>query len=109
MNVLTNKSYKDYSYLSRYLSFPYYYHRNDNKYIYGITAYLDNTTIYTLHTIKRGDTLDKLALYYYNNPTLYWVICSYNHIRDPYVTLEEGKTIKIPSISNIKYDKLGRS
>lgn len=109
MNVLRNKAYKDYSYVSRYRAFPYYYHKEDNKYIYGITAYLDDTTAYTLHTIKQGDTLDRLALEYYNNPTLYWIICSYNHIQNPYKELVIGRTLKIPSISNIQYNKIGRS
>ena len=99
---IINKAYKDYSYVSRYNVFPYYYHKEDNKYFYGITAYLDDTTIYTLHTIQQGDTLDRLALDYYNNPTLYWVICSFNHIKNPYKELVPGQTIKIPALANIK-------
>lgn len=109
MDKLLNKSYKDYSYVSRYSSFPYFYHPEDQKYIYGLTAYLNNTTTYTLHVIQRGDTPDHLALEYYGNPTMYWVICSYNHIQNPYKQLVPGQTIKIPSISNIEYDKAGRS
>lgn len=109
MDVLTNKSYKDYTYTSRYAPFPYYYHTVDNKYVYGITAYLDDTTAYKMHTIKQGDTLDGLALYYYNNPTLFWIICSFNHIRNPYKNLVAGKQIKIPSISTIKFDLTGKS
>lgn len=109
MSILTNKTYKEYSYVSRYNAFPYYYHKEDNKYIYGLTAYLDNTTVYTLHTVKQGDTLDRLALQYYGNPTLYWVICSYNRIQNPYKELVIGSTIKIPSMSNIQYNKRGRS
>lgn len=104
----TIKLYKDYSYTSRYSSFPYYYNVKDNKYVYGITAYLDDTTYYTLHTATARETPDSLALTYYGNPTLYWIICSFNHIQDPYVVFKEGQKIKIPSISNIKYDKLGR-
>lgn len=109
MNKLIKKSYKDYSYISRYSAFPFYYNSEDRKYIYGLTAYLDNTTVYTLHKIQQGDTIDRLALEYYGNPTLYWVICSYNHIRNPYKSLVQGRTIKIPSLSNIAYDKSGRS
>ena len=91
------------------MSFPYYYHTQDNKYIYGITAYLNDTTPYKAHVVQAGDTLDTLALYYYNNPTMYWVICSFNHIRNPYKQLVVGSVIKIPSLSTIKYDKAGRS
>ena len=104
MSILTDKSYREYSKLSRYSPFPYYYHTVDDKYIYGTTAYLKDTTLYTSHTVKRGDTLDSLALDYYNNPTLYWIICSFNRIRDPFISLEEGSTIKIPSISNIEFN-----
>mgnify|MGYP003314686731 CR=1 FL=1 len=60
-----NKTYKDYSYVSRYSVFPYYYHVEDNKYVYGLTAYLNDKTTYTLHTVEQGDNLDNLALKYY--------------------------------------------
>lgn len=109
MESLINKSYKDYDYTSRYSPFPYYYHVKDNKYVYGVTAYLDNTTVYSIHIVKQGDTIDNLAMHYYNNPTLYWVICSFNRIRNPYTKLSVGQQLKIPSIANIKFDVLGRS
>ena len=108
MTVLRDKMYKDYAYTSRYIAFPYYYHSIDHKYVYGITAYLDDSTPYTAHTVKRNDTIDTLALEYYNNPTLYWIICSFNHIQNPYTKLVEGSIIKIPSISTLKYNKAGR-
>lgn len=104
MDVLTDKVYKDYPKLSRYSGFPYYYHTVDNKYIYGTTAYLKDTTLYKIHTVTKGDTFDSLALEYYNNPTLYWIICSFNRIRDPFIELEEGTKIKVPSISNIEFN-----
>ena len=109
MSALTNKSYKQYDYVSRYSPFPYYYNKQDNKYVSGITASLDTTTIYTMHTVVAGDTFDTLALKYYNNPTLYWVICSFNHIADPYKKLNVGDMLKIPTLSNIKFDFDGRS
>ena len=104
MEVLTNKSYKVHNHISRYTPFPFWYHTTDDKYVSGRTAYLNDKTVYTLHTCKRNETYDSLALYYYNNPTLYWIICSFNHIQDPYSKLEEGSQIKIPSISNIEFD-----
>ena len=104
MEILTDKAYREYSRISRYSPFPYYYHTVDDKYIYGTTSYLKDTTVYTVHTVKYGETFDTLALDYYNNPTLYWIICSFNRIQDPFTQLEEGSTIKIPSISNIEFD-----
>lgn len=106
--MLIDKSYKQYSYISRYNVVPYYYNTQDKKYIYGITSYLDDTTPYTLHTVVRGETIDNLALKFYGNPTLFWILCSFNRITNPYKTLNEGEQIKIPSISTIKFDRKGR-
>ena len=104
MEVLKNKAYKESTTLSRYSNFPYYYHSVDNKYVSGITAYLDDSTLYSLYTVKQGDTFDNLALEFYNNPTYFWIICSFNHIRNPYKELVPGQTLKIPALSNIQFD-----
>lgn len=104
MDVLKNKTYKQYNRLSRYSNFPYYYNTLDNKYVEGTTKYLDNTTLYKLVIVKDGDTYDSLALKYYNNPTYYWIICSYNHIQDPFKKPKPNTYIKIPSLSDISYD-----
>ena len=103
MNVLKNKSYRSYDKLSRYSNIPFYYHSEDNKYIYQTGAWLKDDTPYTLYTVKEHDTFDSLALYYYNNPTLYWIICDFNRIQDPYSSLIPGSQIKIPSISNLEF------
>lgn len=105
MEVLKNKSYRSYTRLSRYASFPYYYNELDDKYIGAVTAYLKDTTTYSVHTVTQGDTYDSLALYYYNNPTYYWIICSFNRIQDPFIEPEVGTTLRIPSISTIQFDK----
>ena len=104
MDVLSKKSYKSYDKLSRYAPFPYYYHKIDGKYIYGTTSYLKDSTPYSLYTVQQGDTFDTLALEFYNNPTLYWIICSFNHIQDPFKKLAPGTKLKIPSISAIEFD-----
>lgn len=104
MDKLSEKSYRDYHYISRYTSFPYFYNETDNKYIYGTTAQLREDNAYVLHTVTQGDTFDSLALKYYNNPTLYWVICDFNKIQDPYRDLEVGQKIKIPALSSIRFD-----
>lgn len=104
MEVLKNKSYKDSSNLSRYTPFPYYYHTKDDKYISGVTSYLRDTTVYSLYEVQQGDTYDSIALEFYNNPTLYWIICSFNRIQDPFSDLQKGQVLKIPSISNIEFD-----
>ena len=104
--ILENKFYKQYDKVSRYSIFPYYYHRIDDKYIYGITAqlYKGNDVTYLTRVVEIGDTLDTLSLKYYNNPLYYWIIADYNNIKDPYKPLKVGSKLKIPSISNIRYN-----
>ena len=100
---LINKQYKNYSRVSRYSSFPYYYNTVDNKYIYGITSQLVNDTEFTIHIAKIGDSWDSLALQYYNDPTYYWVLCDFNQVQDPYIPLKDGQRVKIPTFSSIEY------
>ena len=107
MNVLRNKAYKDYSRLSRYGDIPYYYHTLDDKYITGRAAWLKNTTSYVSHKVRLNENLDTLALKYYNNPTYYWIIASFNRIHDPFEPLIPGTIMKIPSLSNIEFDHEG--
>ena len=105
METLINKKYKNYDRVSRYQVFPTYFHRIDNKHIYGLTSHLiTEGTNYVSHKVKQGDTLDTLALYYYNNPTYFWVIADFNRIRDPYEDLEIGRILKVPTFSNIAFD-----
>ena len=44
MDILTNKQYLQYDYISRYSSFPVYYNKEDKKWIYSLTKHLNNTT-----------------------------------------------------------------
>ena len=104
MDVLVNKSKKFYDYTSRYAPFPYYYHTVDKKYVYGITNNLNTNTEYVVHMIKDTDTVDSLALKYYGRPDLYWVICDFNRIQDPYINLYDNfNFIFIPSLSGLRY------
>lgn len=105
--VLIKKQYKDYERVSRYAPFPYYYNRLDEKYIYGITNHLDidKGTSFVSHVVKNGDTLDSLSLYYYNNPTYYWIIADFNRIQDPFEPLGEGIRLKIPTFSSVEYQR----
>jgi len=103
MEVLTDKQYKDYKAVSRYSSFPIYYHPIDNKWVSGTVAYVDNDSTYATHTVAKNEDYDVLAAYYYNNPTYYWVICSFNRIQDPFTPPKEGTVLKIPSLSSLTY------
>lgn len=103
MDALKDKQLRAYDRLSRYATFPFYYHTIDNKYTYGTTNHLKSNTSYQNYTIKQGDTLDKLALQMWNNPTLYWIIADFNRISDPFVNLPVGFILKIPVLSNIEF------
>ena len=104
MDVLKNKNYKKFDYVSRYSPVPYYYHTTDEKYIFGIGSNVNKDVAYTLHDVKDTDTLDSIALKYYNNPTYYWAIAYFNDIQDAFIKLSDHyTTLKIPNISAIKF------
>ena len=104
MDILTNKSYRSYDYFCRYSSFPYYYNTEDEKYIYGTTAYLDDSTPYTLYKVQKTDTWDSMALKFYNSPTFFWILCDFNRVQNPYEMPEVGTLIKVPALTNIKFN-----
>ena len=105
MSKITNKTFKNYDRISRYSVFPYYYNRLDNKYMYGLTTHLKTDNVsYVNHYVKQGDTFDSIALYYYNNPTYYWVIMDFNKLQDPFKEPEVGTVLKIPTFSSIEFD-----
>ena len=107
MDVLINKKYKDFDYPSRNSGIPYYYHTLDDKYVFGLNYNLKKDTSYTLHEVKDTDTLDYLALKYYNNPTYYWVIALFNDIDDTFMQLSDYyKVIKIPTFTGIEFGDL---
>ena len=104
-DILTDKQFREYNKISRYSGVPYYYNPIDNRYVYGVGNNLKDTTPYKVHKIKEGDSLDSLALYYYNNPTYFWVIADFNRIQDPYVKLAVGSKLKIPTFSSIEFEE----
>lgn len=106
MDKLIDKAYKDYNYVSRYATFPYFYNTVDKKYVQGITGQLSKECTYTLHKIVVGDTLDSLALDAYSNSTYFWVIADFNNIRDPFAPLEVGTMIKIPTLAGIQFKEI---
>ena len=105
MSKIINKTYKNYNRVSRYSVFPYYYNTLDDKYMYGLTTHLKTDNInFVNHYVQQEDTLDTLALYYYNNPTYFWIIADFNKIQDPYEKLEICRILRIPTFSNIEFD-----
>lgn len=107
MDTLKNKTYAHLDYLSRYTDTPYYYDTIKNRQVFGIGTNVKNTSEFVTHKVKSNDTLNSLALKYYNNPTFWWIIASFNDIHDPFKRLiDKYATIKIPSISSIEFGRV---
>ena len=103
-NILVNKHYKKYNKVSRYSTFPVYYHTQDARFVGGITNALETEDVpFVTHVVKEGDTLDSLALYYYNNAAYFWIIADFNNILDAYCTLTIGSRLKVPTFSRIQF------
>lgn len=104
MEKLTNKRYHAFDYVSRYTPVPYFYDNENKSDIYGIGTQMNPNTTFVSHSVKPEDTLDSLALTYYNNPTYWWVIAYFNKINNPFIRLSEKFSIlKIPAISSIEF------
>ena len=105
MDITDEKGYRTYDSISRYSSVPYYYHKTDGKYFYGLGKQLNDTTAYTVCELTASDTLDSLALKYYGRPDYFWVIADFNRIQNPFLKLSDHmSSIKIPSLSSIEYE-----
>ncbi len=124
MNVLTEKTTKTSNYFSRYNGFSYYYnklseksvpvvdsdgnrvinettgqqvYKKDGRYNMSTSSWLKDTAPYESYTVKEGDTYDSIALEKYNNPTMYWIICDFNRIIDPFKEPTPGTILLLPS------------
>ena len=107
MDTLKNKNYESFDYLSRYTNVPYYYDTLNNKEVYGIGTNLKTRAEFVTHKVKSNDTLNSLALKYYNNPTFWWVIAYFNDVQDAFKPLRDKYvTLKIPSIANIEFGRV---
>lgn len=103
MDILSNETYKQHNNLSRYAIVPIFYNKLDKRYQPGFPMRLEKQTSFVKHEIKSGDTLDSLALYYYGNPTYYWIIADFNDILDPFLPLIVGQIINIPTFQALTF------
>lgn len=107
MDTFKNKRYGSFNYTCRYTGIAYYYDSEAQKDVYGIVKPMQKGTSWIAHKLKQEDSLDSLALKYYNNPTFWWVIAFFNNINDPFIKLNEHfDIIKIPNISSIVFGDL---
>ena len=100
MDTLTNKTSLNFGYLSRYQGLYSYYDTVSGDTICGLGKPMLKTTAWSAYKVKPEDTLDSLALTYYNNPTYWWVIAQFNDV-GPFEPLSKYDTMKIPGISSI--------
>ena len=103
MDTLKNKNYITYNYLNRYTTVPYYYDTLRNMQVFGIGTNLNKNTESFLYVVGRNESLDSIALKYYNNPTFWWVIAYFNDLLDSLEPLEPGTTLRIPAIASIEF------
>jgi hypothetical protein len=102
MDKLINQKYASFDYLSRYNGVPYYYDTVNKQEVFGIGQQMDKSTPYVNHKLRAGDTLESLALKYYNNPTYWWILAYFNSILDPFIVLSAHySTLRIPNITSI--------
>lgn len=106
MDILSNETYKQYKNLSRYTLVPIFYNKVDKKYQPGFPMQLNKDIVHIEHKVLPGDTLDNLSLYYYGNPTYYWIIADYNNILDPFKELVVDDKLKIPTFSEITFNEV---
>ena len=106
MDILGSKNYKSPDdYISRYAPFPYYYNKEDDKYMYGLTSQIKHNDTHVKVKVDQNTTLDALANKYYGRPDYFWVIADFNHIPDPFIHLSDWfVTINIPNITNIEFE-----
>lgn len=104
MDVLKNEGYLQYDRISRYSVVPIYYNTLRDNYVSGSSTYLNNTTNYTVYKVKYKDTYDKIALKFYNNPSYFWIICSFNRIQDCFKDPVPGTNLKIPNFSELGFN-----
>ena len=104
MDTLKNKRFAAYDYTSRYSDVPYYYDTLREREIYGIGSNMLKNIAFVSHKVRQEDTLDSLALKYYNNPSYWWIIAYFNDIQDAFRPLWEYiEVIQIPSLASIEF------
>jgi hypothetical protein len=73
----------------------------------GIGKNMLKNAPWAAHKVTSTDTLDKLALTYYNNPTYWWIIAYFNNIQDAFINLKDYfDTLKIPALNSISFGDL---
>lgn len=107
MDTLKNKRYLQYGYLCRLTGTAIYYDTLKEREITGIGLDLQPDIPHFTHIVKERETLDFLALKYYNNPTYWWIIAMFNNIQDAFIDDLKAKypILQIPNIGAVTFQK----
>ena len=57
---------------------------------------LHTTDDYKLVKLEKNKSLDELSMEYYDTPIYYWIIGEVNNIKDPFLKIKKGVTLKVP-------------
>ena len=57
--------------------------------------YIDSS-LYSSYEVKSTDSWTTISHKHYNTTELWWLICKFNEIKNPFTELTEGKILKIP-------------
>lgn len=59
---------------------------------------------------QRGDTWDRMAFRFFGDNRLWWILCDFNRVVDPYRDLEmritTGTPVVVPSLSRVNFEVL---
>lgn len=56
-----------------------------------------NSELFTTYEVLDNDTWPGISYKVYNTIDLWWLICKFNNVRNPFEELTVGKLLKIPS------------
>lgn len=54
---------------------------------------------YQVYKVIDGDTWPLISYKFYNNIKLWWLICKFNNIKNPFVDLKINMILKIPTLN----------
>lgn len=60
------------------------------------------------HEVTGGETMQDIAYRYYDNAALWWVVGYWNGIVNPFLPLEDGAELRIPSPGHLLLRVLSR-
>ena len=53
---------------------------------------------YSDYEVREKDTWTNLSFKFFNTYKLWWLLCKFNNVEDPFAELKAGRIIKIPTI-----------